>query len=66
MKNEFAGMTTPNEAGQVIINGDKVLEAMSMDGGLSIWGNVIVLAISYLVLITASYIALYLISRRKK
>lgn len=66
MKNEFAGFTVKNEAGQVIINGDKVLEAMSMDGGLSIWGNVIVLAISYLVLITASYIALYLISRRKK
>lgn len=66
MKNEFAGLTVKNEAGQVIIIGDKVLEAMSMDGGLSIWGNVIVLAISYLVLITASYIALYLISRRKK
>ena len=66
MKNEFTDFIVKNNTGQGIIDGNKVLIAMSMKDGLSIWGNIIVLGISYLVLIISSYIALYLISRRKK
>lgn len=66
MKNEFTDLIVKNAEGQQIIDGNKVLQEVSMNAGLNIWGNVFVLAITYLVLMTASYTTLYLISRRKK
>ena len=66
MKNEFTDLIVKNSEGQTIVDGNKVLDTMSMRNGLNIWGNITVLAITYFVLISASYMALYLISRRKK
>lgn len=66
MKNEFQKFIIKDANGKVIIIGDKVLEGMSMGKGLNIYENVLVLAISYISLMIASYVALFMISRRKK
>ena len=65
MKNEFNDLVVKNSSGLVIINGEFVLKKMAMDKDLGLWGNVVALTISYVVLLSASYLALYLISRRK-
>lgn len=73
MKNEFTDLKVlsdtlkgPNGKVAVIIDGNKVIEHMAMDKDLGLWGNIMALTVSYLALLAASYVALYLISRRKK
>lgn len=67
MKNELNGLKIKGKIGDVdvTVDGETVLDKMAMNGGLSLWSNVIALAISYVVLMALSYSALFFLSRRK-
>jgi ATP-binding cassette subfamily G (WHITE) protein 1 len=67
MKNEYTGdLVVGKSMAGTSITGNQLLKEMAMDEDLDVWGNVIALLISYIVLLSASFVALYFISRRKK
>lgn len=47
------------------LDGNYFLKDKAMTDGLQLWGNILALTISYFVFMTLSYLALYIISRRK-
>ncbi len=65
MKNEFEGLLQTDDTGAKL-PGDFFLQERGMDGGLGIWANVFVLAGTYVVLLSMSYIALHIIAKRGK
>lgn len=72
MKNQFTDLLVfdsdklgPDGSPLVIINGNKYLGIMAMDGGLGLWGNIVALGISYIALMLLAYLSLFIISRRR-
>lgn len=70
MKNEFTDLQIVGKPAIKInavikVTGNDVLEKMAMSGGLGLWTNIFALCVSYFVLMSMSYLALFLLSRRK-
>lgn len=65
MKNEYEGDVFTDPRG-FKMTGEQYLSNRGLAGGLGVWENVAVLGASYVILMTAAYLALYLASRRGK
>ena len=65
MKNEFSDLLQKDDTG-AILPGDLFLEERGMNGGLDVWGNVLVLGLFYVVLLMGSYVALHFVAKRGK
>lgn len=64
MRNEFQDLTIEHNGRS--LTGNAVLDEMGMNGLFTVWVNALILVGTYMVLVIASYISLYIITRSKR